>query len=123
MLSFRDISLRRKQMLIIMLTSSVVLFLACAAFVAFDIVMFRREMVEMVSSLAEVVGNNTTAAIDFNDPAVAKQTLTALRGEPSIVLAHVHTRDGKRFATYARDGAEPPPETPHSLKPRHEFKA
>lgn len=123
MLSFRNLSLRRKQSLIIMLTSSLALLLACAAFVVFDVLMFRRELVESVSSLAEVVGNNTTAALDFNDPATAAQTLAALRGEPDIDSAHIHTPDGQTFATYVREGAQPPPEIPHSLEARHEFTA
>jgi two-component system NtrC family sensor kinase len=123
MLSFRNLSLRRKQMLIIMLTSTISLLLACAAFVAYDVSRFRREMVGSVSSLAEVVGNNTTAAIDFHDPAAAAQNLTALRGEPNIVRAHVHTPDGHLFATYAREGAPLPPEIPHSAGAREEFTA
>lgn len=123
MLNFRDISLRRKQTLIIMLTSSVALLLACTAFVAYDIFMFRREMVESTSSLAEVVGNNLTAAIDFNDPDTAAQTLAALRGEPKIVLAQVHTPDGQLFATYTRDGAMPPPEISPPQVTQHEFTA
>lgn len=123
MLDFRKPSLRRKLTLIIMLTSSVVLLLACVAFVGFDVLMFRRGLVESVSSLAEVVGNNTTAALDFNDPAAATQTLGALRGEPSIVLAQVHARDGQVFATYVRPDEPPPPALDNSLVPRHEFTA
>jgi hypothetical protein len=49
MLSFRNLSLRRKQTLIIMLTSSVVLLLACAAFIAYDTVTFRRESIMELS--------------------------------------------------------------------------
>jgi PAS domain S-box-containing protein len=123
MLKLRNLSLRGKQTLIIMLTSSVVLLLACAAFVAFDVVTFRRDLVETTSSLAEVVGNNTTAAIDFNDPTAAAQTLAALRGELSIVLAHVHTLDGRTFAAYSREGVRLPPEVPHSLEAREVFTA
>jgi len=118
---FRDLSLRRKQTLIIMLTSSVVLLLACAAFVAYDVARFRREMVESTSSLAEVVGNSTTAAIDFNDPAAAVQILAALRGEPNIVKALVHTLDGGIFATYVREGSPPPPEVADSSPAGHVF--
>lgn len=121
MLSFRDLSLRRKQMLIIMLTSAISLLLACAAFVAYDVSRFRRELVALVSSLAEVIGNNTTAAIEFNDPDVAAQTLAALRGEPNIVRAHIHTPDGQVFATYTREGVPLPPELPHSVAARQEF--
>jgi two-component system NtrC family sensor kinase len=123
MLSFRNLSLRRKQMLIIMLTSAISLLLACAVFVAYDVSRFRREMVGSVSSLAEVVGTTTTAALDFNDPAAAAQNLAALRGEPNIVRAHVHTPDGQLFATYARDGVPLPPELPHSVAAREEFTA
>src|SRR6185295_8709406 len=115
-------SLRRKQTLIIMLTSAVSLLLACAAFIAHDVFMFRREMVASVSSLAEVVGLNTASAIDFNDPTDAARTLAALRGEPNIVLARVRTTDGREFATYAHEGT-PPPEIPHSLVARQEFTA
>src|SRR6185295_9851033 len=115
-------SLRRKQTLIIMLTSAVSLVLACAAFIAHDVFKFRQEMAESVSSLAEVVGLNTASAIDFNDPADAARTLAALRGEPNIVLARVRTKDGREFATYAHEGTRPP-EIPHSLVAMHHLTA
>jgi signal transduction histidine kinase len=110
-------------MLVIMLTSAVSLLLACATFVAYDVSRFRREMVETVSSLAEVVGNNTTAGIEFNEPRAVAETLATLRGEPNIVVADVHLRDGRRFATYVRAGASPPPEVALSPVARHEFTA
>jgi len=103
MKKFRDISLRRKQMQIIMVTSMVSLVLACSAFVANDVATFRREMVASTSSLAEVVGLNMTAAIDFNDPYAAADALASLRGEPSIIHARVITPDGETFATYGSD--------------------
>jgi PAS domain S-box-containing protein len=99
---FRDISIRRKQMSIILLTSGVALLLACAAFVAYDLVIFRRELVANVSSLAEVVGNNSTGALDFNDSKSARESLAALRGEPSVAFACIYDREGEVFATYAR---------------------
>src|ERR1043165_3436962 len=120
-LKFKDLSLRRKQTLIIMLTSSVVLLLACTAFVTYDIARFRREMVESTSSLAEVVGNSTTAAIDFNDPPSAEQTLAALRGEPNIVKASIRTLDDRIFASYVREGAAMPPDVSNSSSAGHVF--
>jgi signal transduction histidine kinase/HAMP domain-containing protein len=105
MLSFRDLSLRRKQTLIIMLTSSVVLLLACAAFVTYDVLTFRRELIGRTSVLAEAIGNNCAAAIDFNDPKTAGETLTALHAEDNIVFACVYSRDGQVFAVYQRGGA------------------
>jgi PAS domain S-box-containing protein len=121
MRKFRHLSLQRKQMLIIMLTSTVALLLACAAFVSYDALTYRRELVVKLSSLAEVVGNNTTAALDFNDPAAADQTLAALRGEPNIMLAHLYQLDGKRFATYTRTGTAPITTLPLASGAHHEF--
>ena len=44
MINFRNLSLRSKQTLIMMLTSSAVLLLAGAAFVTYDAVNFRRQL-------------------------------------------------------------------------------
>jgi len=100
----QNFSIKRKQMLIIMATSSLALLLACAAFVAFDAVTFRKHLVSKVSSLADVVGRTVTAAIDFNDPRTAEELLGALRAEPNVVAACVYDTDGKFFAAYQRDG-------------------
>jgi len=91
-------------MLIIMLTSSVALLIACAAFITYDTVTFRRELGERVTILADAVGNNCAAAIDFNDPKTAAETLAALHADDNIVSACVYSRDGQAFAVYQRDG-------------------
>jgi len=104
---FQNTSIRRKQTLIMTLTSSVVLLLACAAFVAYDTVTFRRELVESVSVLAEAIGNNCAAAIDFNDPKTAQDTLAALHANGSIISACVYSRNGNVFASYQRDASPP----------------
>jgi len=105
MLSVRHLSLRGKLTLIMMLTSSIVLFLACSTFVTYDAATFRRQLVESVSVLANAVGNNCAAAIDFKDSSVAQETLSALRENDNIVSACVYSRDGHVFAVYQRDGA------------------
>lgn len=119
---FYNLSLQRKQMLIIMLISAVSLLLACAGFVTYDAFAYRRELVKRVSSLAEVIGNNTTAAIDFNDPAAAVQTLAALRAEPNILQAQIHVLSGAEFAAYHRAGAPALPAPPSGAGAYHEFK-
>ena len=105
---FRDISIRRKLTAIIMLTTVIVLFLASAAFITSELVAFRRSMVEGLATLAEVIGTNSTAALTFEDPEAAQETLAALRAEPHIVLAQILTNEGRVFATYpnaqANDG-------------------
>jgi len=100
-----NISIRRKQTMIMMLTSSVALLLACAAFIAYDKITFRRELSQRVAILADAIGNNCAAAIDFSDPKTARETLAGLRADGNIVSACVYSRDGRVFAVYQRDAA------------------
>jgi len=108
---FRNLSIRRKQMLIIMLTSSVALLLACTAFVSYDVLNFRAELVERTGSIAEVIADHSTASLDFSDPKTAEQTLAALRTEPNIISGCIYDRDGHVFAEFHRDAVKsvPPP--------------
>lgn len=99
---FRNASLKRKQTLIIMLTTSVALLLACAVFTTYEVITFRTSMVRNLSTLAEIVGNNTAAALDFNDPKAAAETLSALKAEPNIVAACIYSKEGAAFARYDR---------------------
>lgn len=102
--ALHNLSLQRKQMVIIMMTSSVVLLLACASFIFYDVVTFRRDLVGHVSVLAEAIGKNCAAAIDFNDAKSARETLDALHAETTIISACVYTHEGQVFAVYQRSG-------------------
>lgn len=118
---FYDLSIRLKQTLILMLTSSVALLLACAAFIAYDTVTFRQELVEKETSVAEIVGNASTAALDFSDRITAEQLLGALRAEPNIDAACIYDRNGQVFATYHRHDGQPATAFPPVQAAGHEF--
>src|SRR5947209_6347840 len=92
-------------MLVTMLSSGVALLLACLAFVAFDIVLFRKAMVEDLSALAQMIEDGSTASLLFNDPRSARETLAALKAKPHIVEACLTGGDGRLFAGYARSDA------------------
>jgi PAS domain S-box-containing protein len=109
-------SIKGKQTLIVMLTSGVALLLACIAFSSYEVMTFRAAMVDNLSTLAEIIGNNSSAALDFSDPKTAKETLAALHAEPNIVAACIYTAKGGVFAVYDRpsDGSvfiPPAPQT------------
>src|ERR1700712_3625920 len=101
---FQNASIQRKQTLIIMLTTTVALLLACAAFTAYEVIKFRHEMVRDLATLSDIVDHNSFAALDFNDPKNAVETLAALAAQPNIIGACIFTPDGKVFATYDRPG-------------------
>src|SRR6266478_1112788 len=98
----QNTSLRRKQTLIIMLTSTIVLLLACAAFSIYEVINFRKSMVQHLETLAEIVGDNTSAALDFNDSNTAVETLSALKAEQGIIGACIYKKNGEGFASYDR---------------------
>ncbi len=103
---FRHLSIRRKLTIIIMATSSAALLLACTAFVLHDLVDFRRLLVNDLSTLAEIIGSNSAAAILFSDAKVAGQTLAALKAEPHVVWACIYNQRGEVVARYVRGGGQ-----------------
>jgi len=101
---FRNLSIKHKLNLIILLVSLVALLLASVSFMAYDFVISRRAMVRDLTTLAEMIGNNSTAALAFNDQDSANETLAALRAKPQIVSACIYNRDGSPFASYSPGG-------------------
>jgi signal transduction histidine kinase/CheY-like chemotaxis protein len=96
--------IKRKLISIIFTISTAALLLACGAFTLYDLFTFRRDKAREASTLAEIVGANTTAAISFDDPQIAQETVAGLRSEPHVVFARIYTGDGEPFATYLRRG-------------------
>jgi two-component system, sensor histidine kinase and response regulator len=102
----RDMSIGRKLTVIILSITTVSLLLACAVLVGYDLVMYRRAMVRDVSTLADMVADNSTAALTFHDELAGKDVLRSLRTQPHITAACLYTSDGEVFAVYVRDGKE-----------------
>ena len=106
MLAFRNLSIRRKLTLIVMVTTCTAILLACGAFLAFDIHTLRQTRVLDLETLAEVLGSNSTAALTFNDPATAREVSAIVSreaahhgGEPlSAAMERI-------FASYVRKSA------------------
>lgn len=101
---FRNWSIRHKLtgLFVAMACISVVTVLISIG--TFDLLGLRRSMVRNLSMLAEVLGNNSAAALTFQDPDGARKVLQALQAEPSVTAACIYTDDGKPFATYVRRG-------------------
>ena len=102
-MNIRDLSIKRKLMLITMLTSSLALLLASAGFVAYDLLAFRSQMSEDLMTQAEVIGSKSTAALAFQDADTATEILSALRAKDGIVAAALYAPEGRLFAQYRRD--------------------
>jgi signal transduction histidine kinase/ActR/RegA family two-component response regulator len=102
---FRDIPIRRKLTVVIVMTSTLTLLLACIAFVAYERVTFRDAALGRLATQAAIVGDNTSSAVVFDDAPAAARTLAALKAEPNVLGAALYRTDGTRFATYVRADA------------------
>src|SRR4051812_5806321 len=102
MLAFRQTTIKAKLLTLTMLTSTTGLLVFFALFVANDIVSFRRQMVRDLSTLAQILGANSSGALDFEDEAQATRTLSALAARPHLVSAAIYTKEGKILGRYHR---------------------
>jgi signal transduction histidine kinase/ActR/RegA family two-component response regulator len=106
MFRLQDISIRRKLTLIVMVASTVALLFVSGGFVAYELVTFRGVMTSDLATQAEIVGNQSAAALIYDDPSTAEEILGALRAKKHVMAAGLY-RNGRLFARYARHpGAE-----------------
>lgn len=98
--SLRNVPIRRKLMLIALLTTGGTLLIAGSALILFNVVQFRKEMVADLTSLADVMARNSTAALSFLDPGTGADTLRSLSSRKPIVAAALYDREEKLFANY-----------------------
>lgn len=108
----RDIPIKLKLTIITMVTSSVAVLFTCGVIVAFETIDFRRGMLEEVLTTATMVGDNSAAALTFQDAAAAEVTLRSLDADTHVVTAFIYDTEGKPFASYYTPGSTlvaPPP--------------
>ena len=102
---FRDMPIKQKLMVIIMSVTAAALLLAGLGIVIADSLLFRATTERDISALAQIVADNSTAALAFDDPQTATQTLASLKARPHLLAACIYRPDGGLFAQYVRAGS------------------
>ena len=97
---FADASIRRKLTALMAATTTLALVLAVVALGTYEAMTFRGDLQKKLTTVADIVGRNTTAALVFGDKSVATDVLGALQAEPSIEAASVYDSHGRLFASY-----------------------
>lgn len=126
MRALRDVPIQRKLTIIVMLASWAALLVAALASVAYQVVGYRNGMIHSLSSIAQMIGDNSAAALSFNDPRSARQTLRSLSAHPHVTAAALYDAHGRLFATYeapmrARPFLAPPLQPDGHRFGRHHF--
>jgi len=112
----QNMSIQNKLRLIIVASTALALLVACVALVVYDQTSYRAELERNLLSQARMIGNNSTAALEFDHEATGMEVLSALQANPSIVAAHLFNAQGKVFARYPAD-ITPEPGCPVSGRP------
>src|SRR5215467_1430271 len=102
MQSFRN-TLAYKITFTSLLASGMAVAILLTAFLILDSISSRSSLNARLATLANIVGQNSTAALNFNDRPAAEEVLAALHAEPPIVAACLYDTSDHLFAFYKRD--------------------
>ena len=97
---FRNTPIKRKLLLIGLLTSGVALLFTCSAFIIYEQQIFSSNLVDENLATAALIGDNSAAALSFNDKDAAATLLRSLNHHAAVAAAAIYDKDGKLFAAY-----------------------
>jgi len=122
MTKLKNMSIKLKLTVIIMLACAAILIIGIAAFIIWGQIDARHSLVHNLNTYAGVIAYNSKAALTFSDKKDAAETLSALQANDSIVFACIYDKQGAVFAKYQREngsgGIQPPQpeENSHSFE-------
>ena len=94
----RNLSIKRKLTFVTMLTTCAALLVACLLFAVYDYVTARENLARETTTMADIVGGNSTAALSFDDRDAASTILGRLRFQGNIRTALIFDPAGDVFA-------------------------
>ncbi len=86
-----------------MVACTVALALVSAGFVGYELFTFRQTMRHDLSTLAEIIGTESTAALTYKNNDVGLEILNGLAAQKHIVAAALYDTDGHMLASYQAD--------------------
>lgn len=109
----KNTSIRQKLTLLILLISGVALLLSAVGFSIYDLLTLRHHQIRELASVAQIIGANSTASLQFQDPESGREILQALKQDQRILSAALYNQKGTVFSEFHRDGQKNPiPATP-----------
>jgi signal transduction histidine kinase len=99
---FADRSIKVKLMLLFTATATIALLAACSAFWVYEAFDYLGTLEKESQTILAMLASSSAAAIAFDDPDAANETLAALRAEPRIAQACIYKKTGKTLAAYAQ---------------------
>jgi Bacteriophytochrome (light-regulated signal transduction histidine kinase) len=106
---FRNLPIRKRLLRVILVINGVVLTVACTAFFIYEYYNSRKNTLNKVAAIGQIIATNSTAALAFDNKEDATEILMALKAEPHVEMAVLFNEEGKLFCLYRRDSTLPLP--------------
>lgn len=100
MKALNNFSVGQKLTVIALVSTAVALLLTALGFVTHEALLYRRNMIHEQTAVAQMLGENTAAALMFSDPDSASQTLKSVNVYAHVMSAVLYDREGRPFAHY-----------------------
>ena len=97
---FHNLSVKHKVMAITLFAIVLSSLLSSIAYFAIEVERARHAMIKELRTISEIVADNSAAALVFNDPAAATETLSSLKTKTDILSAAIFRIDGTMFASF-----------------------
>jgi signal transduction histidine kinase/ActR/RegA family two-component response regulator len=96
----RDTPIRRRLMSMVLVTSGAVLLVSTIASFGYEFLTYRQSAASNLATLGDVIANNSTAALAFDNADDARSILSALKANRHIVAGALYDAQGTLFASY-----------------------
>ena len=96
----KEIPIRKKIILIVLVITNLALLLASTAVVFYDQQSVKRSLSRELGILTRVIAQRSTAALTFYDKQLAEENLQTLSENPIILTACIYSSDKKLFSKY-----------------------
>jgi PAS domain S-box-containing protein len=96
---------RKKLKLVIISTCVLTIILVFSGFFIFEHFTFRKILINDLSTKADIIAENSNAALTFRDSSDAARILSSLASQPNIIAAAIYDNNEKIFASYEKQKA------------------
>jgi PAS domain S-box-containing protein len=97
-------SIRNKFRMLVLGVSVFAVAGSCGVFVTYLWFSMRAQLTLRQQTMAAIIADQVTAAVEFDQPPQATAILSTLKAEKQILAAAIYTRQGRLFAKYLREG-------------------
>lgn len=117
----KNFSIRKKLMMLSMVTSTIAVIITCTGFVFFTMFEERNELVSEVIFLGKILSEDISSSIHNKDYELANKALQTLRLRDNLIQACVYNNQGKEFIHFPENNLKKPCNKLPKLNKRFEF--